>query len=157
MEKINNIIKTLFYIFILFFIINCQNRKDNFYNSVNSYYSSCKEKKKCYFNLKDCFVFEWDKLYIFNSENYPEADKEEISKIIGIEYNNTRSNQESLLIFIKNNKIVFEIKDSYNFNNISPYLYVDFPNLKDRYIVPSNSKFKISKRDDGGYLLFKEE
>ena len=155
MERINSHIKSLFYIFTLFIIFNCDNKKDNFYTSIDSYYSSCKEKNSCYINLKDCFQFEWDKLYVFNNENYPEADKEEISKIIGIKYNKARSNQESLLIFIKNNKIVFEIKDSYNFNNSSPYLYVDFINLKDNYITPSKSLFKIYQRSDRGYTLIK--
>jgi hypothetical protein len=120
----------------------------------NSYVDTC---GKCNIDLKKILNIDYDKVYMFGEG----TRANEISKVIGIQYKNNTFLPDSKyrMIFIKNNKIVYE-NDFYQgkieFNIISGYY-----NESD-YFVPSNigyclldtsSVYRVRKtiKSDGNY------
>lgn len=73
---------------------------------VFEYYEKCENKNPCIINFADAMPFKWDKMYVL-----PESvTNEGVNKIIGMKYSKNKDIAR-LILFIKDNEIVFEELD----------------------------------------------
>ena len=102
-------------------------------------------------NFENIFPFDWDKMYIFSREHFPcESD---ISNITGAKYNGYHNCDDRLILFIKDNKITFEVMTLYKTDDfddeIAPFKYNFFYGTNSLfYFTKNNAKFKVQKYKD---------
>ena len=104
----------------------------------------------CQFEFKDAFDFEWDKLYIFGSYEYPE----EISEKLGIDCEcDIVPDNHDLIIFIKDGTIVEKMTTS--------CYEVSYVQMRGQggITIDRNTVFRMERRMLNGkhqYYFFKE-
>lgn len=145
-----NSYKILIALFFLLSLITCKNSSNIEFNEfIENKYNICSNSENCTVNLNS-LPFQWDKLYIFSENHFPEAlSKEKISSILGTKYNKNIDLDDRLIVFLFKGKIVNEILTSYqkrNFIDTEPLL-VDFYLDKKihSFFVNGNAKFIIKK------------
>lgn len=73
---------------------SCINNKTinstEFNEIIENYYNKSCKSDSCVISFNSLFDFEWDKMYLFNEDYYPEIGPKETSKKIGIEYTRER-------------------------------------------------------------------
>lgn len=121
---------------------------DSFASAVKSH---CKQgEDKCYITLNTVFNFNWDSLYIFDSELYPD----EVSKRLRIDCNcKTIPDGHKRIYFTKGNKIVKQY--------LSRCDKVNFVMMRDKGVVVTvpNISFLLERRLVNGevsYYLFRQ-
>jgi hypothetical protein len=153
--------KTLISLVILVVLSSCNSDKntEEFNTLISQEYDKClKKEDSCIVNLKDVFPFDWDKMYVFSNEHYPESNYKSISKITGVSYSGNRKYLENRsILFIKDKKIVHEVLTYYQpegYIDTKPmyvgFVYGDkFPD----FFLKNNSIFKVKKHNNLGYSL----
>jgi len=153
----------IIFLSILFIVNSCQYTNKNTYifnKLIREYYLKHSNEKKVIIDLKEVLPFEWDKLYIFNREHYPEANSSVVSEITGVNYyGNKQSITNRLILFIKGDEIVFDVLTEYKSDDFSKNyepLQVNFGITKEypSFFTNKNSKFIINHYyNDSSYLL----
>lgn len=137
----------------IIFFIACINTNKSFEEEIINKYA----KNDKTIDLKEIFVFKWNKLYVLTPYHYPEAtDSQTISNIIGTKYNKNRDQFERLMIFMLDDKIVKSISTKYEKENFIDYkpLKVDFYfNKNDPDFITSDKCTFIIKKEDNDYAL----
>jgi hypothetical protein len=128
--------KKVIIIFLIFF--SCQSK-----NNVVEKICESVLKSKNILDIKECTNFEWDKGFVFSHR----VSQEYISRIIGTDYKTTTqgdSNFSSLIIFMNNNKVVYDLGYRHSDTN-SIYFFA----CKDDYVTFNrDSKFIICNQED---------
>ncbi|MFC3798105.1 hypothetical protein [Cohnella sp. GCM10012308] len=108
-------IKSKFFVFKCLFIIillllgGCRDNKTLSKSIIKEIDSQCGERTECTISMERVTSFEWDKLVVFQVG----SSNKEVSNHLGFEYNGS-TDLMSGLIFVLDNKIVFEEKIPYN-------------------------------------------
>ena len=106
-------------------------------------------------NFENIFPFDWDKMYIFSREHF--SCEPDITEITGAQYNGYHNCDDRLILFIKGNKIVFEVMTLYKTDDFddetAPFLYnFYYGSNTPLYFAKNNATFKVQKYKDQ-YLL----
>jgi hypothetical protein len=139
----------------LLVVVSATSCSDRFCSSfANAVKSQCgAENNKCYITLNKVFNFEWDSLYVFDSELYPD----EVSKRLGIDCNcKTIPDGQRRIYFTKGGRIVRQYKSRcYEVN------FVEKKNEQGDGVVVVDPKtlFLLESRlvnNEKSYFLFKQ-
>lgn len=147
-------IKGISFLF-LFSLSSCINNKiinsTEFNEIIDNYYNNNCESSCCVISFNSLFDFEWDKMYLFNEDYYPEIGPKEISKKIGIEYEGERKFKDQLIVFVLDDEIIETIRFIYDGfgNDVEFVINEKFP----EYISFNSSDFELGKREDDTYYL----
>lgn len=103
-----------------------------------------RKSNKCVVSLKTAVHFEWDRLYFFNS--WTTADS--VRNTIKFDYHGSDVKDDyKRMVFVQNNKVVYE--EDYKFFDYNSST-VDFPDLPDSllqttkpYLTPNKSTFTV--------------
>ena len=112
-----SILKIIFILFSMFLLYGCSNTDDKLNKYIEAH-CSFNGLDTCYINIKEALKIDYDEMYLFGESTM--AD--EISKVIGIPYNNDKyiTDSKYRMILLKNNEIVYEDdyyqKHTYFFN-----------------------------------------
>lgn len=142
--KINKkaISRFLFFI-ILFSFVGCNNFIDKMNSGLQKECSHLTEKDSCIVDLGKILGFDWDVLYTFPSY----SNKDTISNVIGLKYNGDDIGEnETLYVFVKNNKIVYVAKSKYFKNGIC--FEFGFPNWPNQVNKFRTTIFKVYVLND---------
>ncbi len=146
MNKKNNILTLL--VLLLTLLNSCTNNKNVIeFNKIITNNIS----KDSIVDFNTIFPFKWEKMYIFNRDHFPcESD---ISKITGAKYTGYHNCDDRLILFIKDNKIIFEVVTLYESDDfddkIAPFKYNFYYGTNSlSYFTKNNAKFKVQKYKD---------
>ncbi|CAM1359477.1 conserved hypothetical protein [Tenacibaculum litoreum] len=141
---------------VLITLVSCKENKNTseFNAIIAESYNRCNQKDNCVIDMGEIFPFEWDKMYVFSMDHYPEADAKAISKITGVKYNGKRKFLENRsIIFINEGQIVYEVLTYYEPEGYidTKHMFVEFIYGNDfpPYFTSDNSKFKLTKFEKG--------
>lgn len=152
-----NFNKYLIAVFFLMSLITCKNSSVNEFDQfIEHQYNACQDTT-CVVDLSN-LPFKWDKFYIFSENHFPEVStKEEISSVLGTEYNKNIHINDRLMVFLFKGKVVYEILVNYKKEDlIDPEpLRIDFylDNKTPLFFESNNAEFIIEKTR-GNYVLF---
>ena len=157
-QKASKYLPTYIYIpvFILFIniIVSCQNDKNatEFDRIITR-----NIQKDSTVNFAEIFPFDWDKMYVFNRDHYPEARAKTIAKITGTGYRGGHNYNDRLILFVKDHDIVYEVINKYHSDDfdkdIAPFQY-NFRTGKHipDYFTPENAVFQLKKYRNAYWL-----
>lgn len=160
LENKFNHMRVISFMLLMLLFTSCkyeQNTED-FNNIIISYYKDCPNKDSCIIDLSKTMAFDWEKMYIFSNENYPEADQEVIREITGTSYSGKREYLENRsILFVKDSTIVYEVLTPYESDGAidTKPMYIGFAgqNIPD-YFLKEDSKFIITPyENDIGFNL----
>ncbi len=91
---------------VLALFFSCINKNSLTYKIANYLENDCQfDTDTCEINLDNIIDFDWDIMYTFAEMNPSES----VAKAIGVEYTGEGANwNEALMVFIKDNKVVYE-------------------------------------------------
>lgn len=136
-------------ILIILLFISCKYEQNTseFNDLISSYYESCPNKDSCVIDLGEVMPFDWNKMYVFSNEHYPEADQDIIRKITHTNYSGKREYLENRsILFVKDSIVEYEVLTPYESAGFvdTKLLYIEFfdKNILDFY-EKSDSRFII--------------
>ena len=135
--------KLLFILVLALGLSSCSIHDKKVDDAVIAAYDACEDKTKCVIDFKSSLKFNWDAMHVISNS----ISTGRISQAIGPSYNKRRGNY--LIIFTKNNKIVYQQSNS----DILKDQYSNLVFFTPEHISPipkNNAKFRIKK--EKGYF-----
>jgi hypothetical protein len=113
------------------------------------------ENGSVYVALSDLTSFEWEKVYIFENRRNPQF----IEEIIGIKYDESLDLVSVVIIFIRNNEIVYDEFIYLDFDGKSRfYVYINFgiehENRVNYRVFDNNAVFEIGREESEKYGFY---
>lgn len=86
----------IIFLLLLFSCINKEISSTYFNKAIHEYYTIKCKSTPCILHFNELFEFDWDKMYLFSEDYYPEIGPKEISNKIGIKYKGKREFKDQL-------------------------------------------------------------
>lgn len=137
---------------ILFSIYMLYNSSLFSFDITNEIIKSCNnDYQECIVDITNVTTFDWDDMYVFADS----TDNNQVSEIIGFEYNNPAAKYHRKILFIMNDEVVYEdlfFSDSFE-NPKKGSAYYNYPSdLPPFYIHLTSDNALMSVKDKNGYL-----
>lgn len=149
-KKIRKIFTIILLFITLLVVYMAYNNSSNSFSITNAIIKECNDSyQNCVVDIAEITSFNWDKMYVF-SDN---TSNSQISKIIGFEYSNSDARYRRKILFIMNNKVIYEdfyITDSFD-NPKKGSAYYSYPSELPPYYIyldSNNALINVENKND---------